>query len=576
MKLLNKFHLKIITKILLSFLIVLLFAITTIGFLVNELIKASDSMQAIRTSFNLSNKSYEADTSISLFNEKYDKIVFALEDKEADRALNFFNELIMLENTFGLTINEVIKLVTDDKGKELAGNGDKLFKELIEKENEIVKLVKSNDISSAINAINETKNIRESLKETFYFLKVRAKILSDESINTIMESMNKNIIFSLIVSLALIIVVILSAVLLSRNIVRLLSLFREIFTCGASGDLEARFPVIVESKNELNELGIFFNKFMDKVKDVIIKVRDASLNLGASSEELSSTTSTFSMNLQSQAASAEEITATMEEFSAGTDNISNNTQFQFEKLNEVIGFMKELSRIINDMAKRIYDAQDLSKGITERARSGNATLNQMKSSMDKINDSSNKVTDIINIINDISDRINLLSLNAAIEAARAGEAGRGFAVVADEISKLAEQTATSISDIDSLIKKNNNEIDSGMRSTVDTINTISEIINGVESIDAMLKIIIEDMEKQQATNDSVNKSAGDLLVRSDEVRTASAEQRNAITEIMKSISNINDLMQTSAAGSEEISSNSNKLASMADDLSEDISYFKIG
>ena len=81
----------------------------------------------------------------------------------------------------------------------------------------------------------------------------------------------------------------------------------------------------------------------------------------------------------------------------------------------------------------------------------------MNVSITNITESSQQVTDIISIIDDISDKINLLSLNAAIEAARAGEAGRGFAVVADEISKLADQTAASINDIDSLIRKNNNE-----------------------------------------------------------------------------------------------------------------------
>jgi methyl-accepting chemotaxis protein len=574
MKRLNIFHMRMVTKILLSFLVVLLFAITTIGFLVNELRKASDSIQIIRSSFNLSNKSYEADININLFNEKYDKIVFALEGNDSDKAFSFISELVALENSFSSNINEINKLVKDEKEKELAEKGEKMFKDLTDKENDIMKLIKDKDFSSALKAISDARQTRDNLKDTIYFLKVQAKLIADESMNSIMESMKRGIIFSLFVSLVLIVVVILSALFLSRNILKLLSLFREIFTKGASGNLETRYPVIVKSRDEINELGSFFNKFMDKVKDVITKVRDASFNLGTSSEELSSTTTSFSTNLQSQAASTEEITATMEEFSAGIDNISNNTKHQFEKLNEVMGFMNELSEIINKMAKKIYDAQNLSKGVTERARSGNLTLNQMKSSMDKITESSKQVTDIISLINDISSRINLLSLNAAIEAARAGEGGRGFAVVADEISKLADQTASSISDIDSLIKKNNDEINNGMKNAVDTINNISGIIQGVESIDSMMTNIITDMEKQQTTNNSVNKSTGDLLARSEEVRTASGEQRNAVGEIMKSISNINDLMQASAAGSEEISANSNKLSSMAEDMREDISYFK--
>ena len=114
--------------------------------------------------------------------------------------------------------------------------------------------------------------------------------------------------------------------------------------------------------------------------------------------------------------------------------------------------------IILEMGQKTRDTSSLTESISDQARTGSKSLEDMNESITKISASSGEVKNIIGIINDISDKINLLSLNAAIEAARAGEAGRGFAVVADEISKLADQTAQSIKGISDLIRENDSEI----------------------------------------------------------------------------------------------------------------------
>jgi methyl-accepting chemotaxis protein len=206
---------------------------------------------------------------------------------------------------------------------------------------------------------------------------------------------------------------------------------------------------------------------------------------------------------------------------------------------------------------------------------GAESLEMMNLSISRIADSSRAMKDIVKMISDISDQINLLSLNAAIEAARAGESGRGFAVVADEISKLADQTASSIREIDTLIKGNNNEINSGLARADETTSNIRSIIDGVNEIVAVMEMLSLTMEEQLHAKDIVSGEAGIVRTKSEEIRSATDEQRRSMDEIMKSVSSINELTQQIAAGSEQMSANASRVEGMADALKDDSSFFKL-
>lgn len=71
----------------------------------------------------------------------------------------------------------------------------------------------------------------------------------------------------------------------------------------------------------------------------------------------------------------------------------------------------------------------------------------------ELNELTGKISSIADIITQIANQTNLLALNASIEAARAGEHGKGFAVVAQEVSKLADHTKTSLSEVDEILEE---------------------------------------------------------------------------------------------------------------------------
>jgi methyl-accepting chemotaxis protein len=327
--------------------------------------------------------------------------------------------------------------------------------------------------------------------------------------------------------------------------------------------------------HEMDELAYNVDTFISRIRSVVADVMAIARRLATYSDQLSKTISSFSENAQSQAAGAEEVTATMEEIAAGIDNISNNSDYQFSSMTSMVDEFKELSELIESVGRDIATAQELSDNISGQAQSGNESLKLMNNSMGKINESSSRVSNIISIINDISDQINLLSLNASIEAARAGEQGRGFAVVADEISKLADETATSLKEIDTLIRQNEDEIAQGMTNVNSTIESISMIVYAIDSISGKINEIYEAMKRQRDKNETVSESIQDVKVKSDEVRVASQEQKNAVNEVMKSITSINDLTQQNADGADTLSTNAREIAEMADNLEKRVDYFKV-
>jgi methyl-accepting chemotaxis protein len=316
------------------------------------------------------------------------------------------------------------------------------------------------------------------------------------------------------------------------------------------------------------------NENFQRINEMHNSLKDGSEHLISSSESLTKTASDFSKNTQNQSASAEEIMATIKEVADGADKVTSVIKEQFEKMNELLSKIKILSKTILEMGNTITSALTTTKDISGIAGVGEKSLGSMSESMQKITYSSDEMTNIVGIINDISDKINLLSLNAAIEAARAGDAGRGFAVVADEISKLADQTSTSIKEISSHIQENNEEISRGKVNVDTTVTIISKIINGVSSIDTMMNDLSEKMKNQKDINNEVNSEAKKVITRTEQITTGTQEQKKAINDISKSIANVNQITHSNSRGAEELFSQVKRVEKLAQNLKESFLFNK--
>lgn len=282
------------------------------------------------------------------------------------------------------------------------------------------------------------------------------------------------------------------------------------------GDLTKRLEV--RGIDEVGQLAHWFNEFMNNLEEIIRHVRDISLQLHQSIEQVSSGSQSLSQATQEQSASIEEVSASIEEMNG---SIQHNTQV-------------------------VKGGRETSQAITGLIDKNREIFSQLIDATREISHDSRKIGDIVVTVNEVAFQTNLLALNAAVEAARAGEHGKGFAVVAGEVRALAQRSADAAREIRSLVD-----------------GTVGRIKTG----DEFMKKTAESLEELMSRFDLFFKMM-------EEITAASMEQNQNIKELSTAIIQIDASTQNNAATVEELASILDSLRSDAAVLSSDVKKFR--
>ena len=216
-------------------------------------------------------------------------------------------------------------------------------------------------------------------------------------------------------------------------------------------------------------------------------------------------------------------------------------------------------------------------------------MQEMKQSMNNINEKSTEISKIIKTIDDIAFQTNILSLNAAIEAAHAGEAGKGFAVVADEIRKLAEDSAKQGKAITSTLKMLSGEIEMLSVSSKTVEEKFIAIFNLSEQVKEMSTRLTEAMKEQENGSKEVLAAIKDINSVTTEVQAGSEEMLKGGEQVAGEMHKLDDLtriitdsMNEMASGAVEINKSvqevnmlTQKNKQSIDNLAIEVRKFKI-
>lgn len=319
-----------------------------------------------------------------------------------------------------------------------------------------------------------------------------------------------------------------------------------------------------------DEIGQMYNSF----ENIIKKLKEFMRELDGSVKTNYQTYMDTVSDLNFLTTQAEDTSAATEELSAGMEETAATTISLGESANEI-------NRAVEDFTEKMEIGSTTSNEISTKADSLSTQFIQARD--DTMNIYSNtrveiesaiesakeveKINILSNAILEISEQTSLLSLNAAIEAARAGEAGKGFAVVAEEIRKLAENSNSTVGEIQVVTQDITKSVDQLVENVFNLIKFLEDKVIGdyemmVDSVNQYredgysLNNIMEGLsataEELSATISQMSMSMKDIAITVEESTNATTNIAEKNMRIVETINNINNTLEKNKSASNRL------------------------
>ena len=257
-----------------------------------------------------------------------------------------------------------------------------------------------------------------------------------------------------------------------------------------------------------------------------------------------------------------------------TELLAASTE-QLREIRETGQSVLDMAGRINDVSVQAEESAQVARQSLQAADSGLQAVQNAIGGMNSIRDqiqetskrikrlgeSSQEIGEITELISDITEQTNVLALNAAIQAASAGEAGRGFSVVAEEVQRLAERSADATRQISALVKA----IQTDTQDAVAAMERSTQgVVEGARLSDSAGTALTE--------IDRVSRRLADLI---EQISSSTSREASLANEVADNIQHIFAVTEQTGEGTRATAQQVRELSTMAEELRQSVSRFKI-